>query len=266
MLYAFEDYELDLQRYELRRAGRPVRLEPQVFNLLAYLIQHRDRVISKEELLERLWPGRIVGEATLTSRVKVARQAIGDRGREQRLIQTLHSRGYRFIAAVEERHDSAPARSDPHQPTGVPAPTVRYQGTVDAEGASLRPSPMAAPRLLEAAFEMPRKETLPPPCLPVATRRTIGREAELTQLHGWLRQALQGTRQVVFVTGEAGLGKTTLVEAFLEDVGGDGRLWVGRGQCLEHYGVGEAYLPVLEALGRLCRQPDGQTLLALLVR
>jgi predicted ATPase/DNA-binding winged helix-turn-helix (wHTH) protein len=266
MLYAFEDYELDLQCYELRHAGRPVKIEPQVFNLLAYLIRHRDRVVSKEELLEQLWPGRIVGEATLTSRVKAARRSIGDRGREQRLIQTVHGRGYRFIAPVEELPDGVSAQQDPHQPSRLPALIAQDEATMVAEGVPLQPSQKAVPRLQDAVLEACQEERRPPPLLSVATRRTIGREAELAQLHSWLHQALQGTRQVVFVTGETGLGKTTLVEAFLEDVGGDGRLWVGRGQCLEHYGVGEAYLPVLEALGRLCRQPDGQTLLALLVR
>jgi DNA-binding winged helix-turn-helix (wHTH) protein len=68
--------------------------------MLAYLIQHRDRVVTKEELLERLWPDRFVTEATLTSRLIAARKAVGDRGREQRLIQTLHGRGYRFIGAA----------------------------------------------------------------------------------------------------------------------------------------------------------------------
>src|SRR5918996_2976926 len=102
MIYAFEDHELDLQRYELRYAGKLIKLEPQVFNILVYLIQHRDRVVTKEEILEQLWPGRFVSEATLTSRLMAARRAVGDRGREQRLIQTVHGRGYRFIAAVEE--------------------------------------------------------------------------------------------------------------------------------------------------------------------
>ena len=68
----------------------------------------------------------------------------------------------------------------------------------------------------------------------------------------------------VFVTGEPGIGKTTMVEAFLEQVAIDGELWIGRGQCIEHYGAGEAYLPVLEALGRLCREPGGQYLIELL--
>src|SRR5262245_11619437 len=76
----------------------------------------------------------------------------------------------------------------------------------------------------------------------------VGREAELAQLHQWFNQAQGGARQVVFVTGEAGIGKTTLVDAFLEQIAAKGRLWIGRGQCIEHYGTGEAYLPVLEAL------------------
>ena len=100
-------------------------------------------------------------------------------------------------------------------------------------------------------------------------RRAIpvfGREAELSYLHQHLEKALAGTRQIVFVTGEAGLGKTTLVEAFLDTIGTDAAaLSIGQGQCLEHRGPGEAYMPVLEALGRLCRAPiGGRELVALL--
>ena len=79
-------------------------------------------------------------------------------------------------------------------------------------------------------------------------------------MHRCLQQALQGNRQVVFVPGEAGLGKTTLVESFLQEVTARGTLWIARGQCLEHYGTGEAYLPVLEAWGRLFKEPEGQRL------
>jgi predicted ATPase/DNA-binding winged helix-turn-helix (wHTH) protein len=92
----------------------------------------------------------------------------------------------------------------------------------------------------------------------------VGREAELTRLHAWLALARRGMRQMVFVTGEAGLGKTTLVEAFVAELGNHGTLWIGGGQCIEHYGAGEAYLPVLEALGRLCREPGGREVVALL--
>ena len=104
--------------------------------------------------------------------------------------------------------------------------------------------------------------------LPTANRQSptamVGRETELAQLHAWLEKALQGERQLVFVTGEPGIGKTTVVEAFLEQVSTPHNLWTACGQCLEHYGAGEAYLPMLEALGRLCQQPTGQPLIALL--
>ncbi|MGH7963462.1 MAG: serine/threonine-protein kinase [Candidatus Binatia bacterium] len=88
----------------------------------------------------------------------------------------------------------------------------------------------------------------------------VGREGEFKQLQGWLEKALRGQRQVGFVTGEPGIGKTTLVDAFLEHVAVRGDIRVARGQCVEHYGAGEAYLPVLEALGRLCRGPRAMRL------
>jgi predicted ATPase len=92
----------------------------------------------------------------------------------------------------------------------------------------------------------------------------LGREAELRTLHGWLAQAQRGERCVGFVTGEAGIGKTTLVDTFVAQAAAAGALWLGRGQCVEQYGAGEAYLPVLEALGQLCRGPESGRLLALL--
>lgn len=92
----------------------------------------------------------------------------------------------------------------------------------------------------------------------------MGREAELAQLRGWLEQALGGARQVVFVTGEPGIGKTTVVDAFVAHAAAAGGLWLGHGQCIEHYGAGEAYLPVLEALGQLGREPGQERLLAIL--
>jgi DNA-binding winged helix-turn-helix (wHTH) protein/predicted ATPase len=92
----------------------------------------------------------------------------------------------------------------------------------------------------------------------------IGRDAELGRLQEWLESALQGTRQVVFVTGEPGIGKTTVVDTFLAYAAGRGDLWIGRGQCVEHYGPSEAYLPVLEALWQLCRRPGGEQVIPLL--
>ena len=109
MRYEFEDCELDTGVYELRREGRPVRIEPQVFDVLLYLVRHRDRVVSREELLDEVWGGRFVSESALTSRLKAARQAVGDDGRSQRCISTVHSRGYRFVAPTRELNDDQKA-------------------------------------------------------------------------------------------------------------------------------------------------------------
>ena len=92
----------------------------------------------------------------------------------------------------------------------------------------------------------------------------VGREAEIDQLHRWLGAALDGQRQLVFVTGESGIGKTALVDLFQHQVRALGKLSIGHGQCVEQYGEGEAYLPVLEAMGRLCQEAGGAQLTALL--
>src|SRR5215216_4237472 len=158
MIYRFGDCELDDQRYELRRGGALVHLEPQVLEVLAYLARHRDRVVPKAELLDQIC-------------------------------------GNRFLAPVQLRG--------------------------------------AEPR--EAGLE--------------AAPAPIGREAELALLGELHRLADGGRRQVVFVTGEAGIGKTTLVDAFAGATAGR----VARGQCLEQRGAPEPYLPVFDALDRLCR-------------
>lgn len=126
MLYAFDGYQLDTQRYELRHGGALCALERQGFNVLVYLVQHRERVVTKDELMEQLWPNQSVSESTLTQRLRAARRALGDSGRAQRLIKTVHGRGYRFIAAVEE-HMAAKAASSTQAPPVVegkaPAPS-----------------------------------------------------------------------------------------------------------------------------------------------
>ena len=102
MIYSFGAFDLDTDRLELRRAGTPVPMEPQVFSVLAYLVEHRDRVVTKNELLDNVWGDRFVSESALTTRIKAARKAVGDDGQAQRLIKTLHGRGYRFAAPVRE--------------------------------------------------------------------------------------------------------------------------------------------------------------------
>jgi DNA-binding winged helix-turn-helix (wHTH) protein len=124
MLYRFEDYTLDTQCYELRHAGVLCHLEPQVFAILRYLLAHRERVVSRQELLEHIWPERYISEATLDHRVMQARQAIGDSGQTQRAIQTLRGRGYRFVGTVEEcLAPLSPSPPLPRLPSWVATPS-----------------------------------------------------------------------------------------------------------------------------------------------
>jgi pimeloyl-ACP methyl ester carboxylesterase len=113
VIVAFEDLELDLSRVELRRSGARIRVEPQVFEVLAFLVDHRDRVVTKEELMDSVWGGRFVSETAVTSRIKQARQAIGDDGQGQRLIRTVHGRGYRFVGPAREIGTAPARRNEP---------------------------------------------------------------------------------------------------------------------------------------------------------
>ena len=99
MRYVFDDCTLDTERYELRRASVRVPLRSKVFQLLAYLIMHRDRVILKDELIAHLWPNQFIGDTALKSCIMTARKAVGDAGRSQRIIQTLHGHGSANVVA-----------------------------------------------------------------------------------------------------------------------------------------------------------------------
>jgi TolB-like protein/Tfp pilus assembly protein PilF len=108
MRFLFGEFALDADRRELSRRGEPVHVEPQVFDLLRYLIQNRDRVVTKDDVLAAVWGGRIVSESTLSNRINAARQAIGDSGEGQRLIRTVARRGLRFVGEVREEAGEAP--------------------------------------------------------------------------------------------------------------------------------------------------------------
>src|SRR5215831_133062 len=107
MRFTFGDYILDTQRYELHHAGALVKLRRKVFQVLAYLLAHRDRVVSKQELFEHLWPEQFVGDEALKSCMRTLRQTLGERGRTPRFVRTLHGQGYRFVAAVEVQEHGA---------------------------------------------------------------------------------------------------------------------------------------------------------------
>ena len=119
MEFVFGDHVLDVDRRELRRRGELIALEPQVFDLLVYLVRNRGRVVSRDDLLEAIWGGRIVSESTMTSRINAARKAIGDTGGAQRLIRTVPRKDIRFVGVVQEDQEPADARSiaaDPPRP------------------------------------------------------------------------------------------------------------------------------------------------------
>jgi TolB-like protein/DNA-binding winged helix-turn-helix (wHTH) protein/Flp pilus assembly protein TadD len=101
MQYRFAEFELDLSQQELRRLGEPVHIEPQVFDLIVHLVRNHDRIVSKDELIETVWNGRIISEAALSSRINGARRALGDNGNDQLFIRTLHKRGFRFVSGVQ---------------------------------------------------------------------------------------------------------------------------------------------------------------------
>jgi TolB-like protein len=109
MLYRFGTFELDMARFELRAGGEARPLEPQVFALLALLVENRERLVSRDEIIEKVWDGRVVSDAAVASRVKSARQALGDDGKSQRYIRTIHSQGFRFVADVQATRDASPS-------------------------------------------------------------------------------------------------------------------------------------------------------------
>ena len=102
MRYLFEEYAFDTDLRELYRGAHVVSVAPQVFDLLDYLIRNRERVVSKDDLINTIWNGRVVSDAALTTRLNVARSVIGDSGEKQRLIKTLQRKGFRFVGTVQE--------------------------------------------------------------------------------------------------------------------------------------------------------------------
>ena len=117
MRYAFEDYVIDSDRWELTRSAEAIAVGPQVFDLLLHLVRNREHVVSKDELLDAVWAGRIVSESTLTSHINAARKAIGDSGQNQRLLRTIARKGFRFVGDVSEiASRSAAVSTEPDAP------------------------------------------------------------------------------------------------------------------------------------------------------
>jgi TolB-like protein/DNA-binding winged helix-turn-helix (wHTH) protein/tetratricopeptide (TPR) repeat protein len=134
--YRFAEFEINVARRELRRAGAIVHTEPQVFDLLVHLIRNRHRIVGKDELFDTIWQGRIVSEATLNSRISAARRALGDSGNDQNLIRTLHKRGFRFVGDVDDDKPAPTAAATEQRPS--------LNGVID-EAAKFVPSTAALP-------------------------------------------------------------------------------------------------------------------------
>jgi len=120
LLYLFEDFVLDADRRELHRKDRVLPVEPKVFDLLVLLIGNRDRVVSKDDLIVKIWNGRIVSESPLTTCITVARSVIGDSGETQRLIKTLPRKGIRFVGVVREEADANTRAESPGRELALP--------------------------------------------------------------------------------------------------------------------------------------------------
>ena len=210
----FDAFELDEAEASLSTAGRPVPLPPRAFDVLCELARNAGRLVAKDRLLDAVWGHQHVSESVLKTTVSELRAALDDDPRVPRVIETVARRGYRFIATVAPLTASPSAAAQPpgHSPAARSAPMQ---------------------------IEVP----------PVARGGIVGRRASLDRLRDRWREAREGRRQICWVAGEPGIGKTTLIERFIADVPDARR---AHGQCVEQHGAGEPYLPVLEALGALC--------------
>ena len=208
-------FRLDKANECLWRGSKAIKLRPKAFGVLSYLLEHPGQLVTKEQVLDAVWPETIVSDAVLRVTIGQLREAFDDDPKNPRFFETSHRRGYRFVGKI-------------------------------AEGGLLLASdhPTRSDKLISSIPQ--RKADFP--------TAVVGRERTLAQMQRWRDQMLQGKRQIAFITGEAGIGKTSLVEEFARSLSSDPHLLIARGQCLEQYGTGEAYLPILAAIGRLCRE------------
>ena len=219
----FGDFELDEANARLLRDGSAIALSPRPFGVLCALVRRPSALLTKHDLLDEVWGHRFVGNSVLKGAISDVRTVLADDPQEARFIETVPRRGYRFIAAVTP---VSPMRAHP------------------ANAESTRPQ-MQLPEQSSAAE---RAWTLEPP--PGAF---VGRAKELVSLRRAWDQVTSGRRVMFWIAGEPGIGKTTLIEYF---VAGLGKVACARGRCVQHYGSGEPYHPVLEALAELCRTDE----------
>lgn len=204
----FNEFQLDPVNECLWQEGTRLSLTPKAFAILDCLVENAGRIVTKDEFMERVWPGVYVGEENLKVYIRELRGLLGDQAAKPQYIETCRDKGYRFIARVAEGPTAGESKSQP----------------------------------------------------------LCGRAVELARLHQGFKQAYDGERQFIFVTGEPGIGKTALVDAFLLDIAQQFPLRVCVGQCIESYREQEAFYPVLEAFGRLLQDQAGAEFSELLAR
>src|SRR5215468_7616660 len=178
-LLHFPPFRLDLVNEQLWREETLLPVRPKPFAVLKFLATHPGRVVTTEEVRKAVWPQTYVSVGVVRAYIRDLRAVLEDDPARPRFIETVERRGYRFIAPL----------------TPTLGATSREVFAASRRAAARSPQPIADNRQL--------------------TTSLAGREAELSQLHGWLEQALGGARQIVFVTGEPGVSKTALVQAFL---------------------------------------------------
>lgn len=213
----FGEFELDEANALLLRHGRAVPLSPTPFGLLCALLRQPGVLLTKNALLDGVWGHRFVSDSVLKGAISDIRNVLDDDPREPRYIETVPRRGYRFVAS--------------------PVPLDEAAGPVDHGGRATQDHRPALTHPAEAGAER--------------ASLFVGRTGELARLRSVWDRVVHGTRAIVWVAGEPGIGKTTLIEHFASGLGG---AVCARGQCVQHHGSGEPYLPVLEALAELCRR------------
>ena len=219
----FGEFELDEANALLLRSGSAIALSPTPFGLLCALARHPGSLLTKHALLDEVWGHRFVSDSVLKGTISDIRTVLGDDPRSPRFIETVPRRGYRFIASPMALQEPAAGNSVEAQPHQE-SPHRRDVQRRDGQASSF-----------------------------------IGRAAVLARLHSAWERASRGARAIAWVAGEPGIGKTTLIEHFAS---GLGEVACARGQCVQQYGSGEPFHPVLQALGELCRKnPDVPPLL-----
>lgn len=219
LVYRFGDFELLPDRYELRRSGEVVALEPRVIEVLAYLVAHRHRTVKRSELLDTLWEEEFVTGSALTRVIRELRKALDDSATEPRFLRTVYGRGYVFVGTVEERPERTP------EPAAGAATDLSLSGAVD------EPSP---PR--GAPF--------------------VGRAAEMERLVLTLEDAIGGRGRLALLTGEPGIGKTRTAQALAEEAERRGArvLW---GRTLEGWRA-PPYWPWVQIVRSYLEDLDGE--------